>query len=151
MNTMHKSIHGVIVTPLTKIPDHRGSVYHMLRADDPVFTKFGEIYFSTVYPGVIKGWHLHEKMTLRYAVVSGMIKLVLYDNRKSSPTKNAFMELFIGDENYLLVVIPPGIWNGFQGIGTKTAIVANLADIPHDPKEIQRIDPIRNKIIPYRW
>ena len=90
-------------------------------------------------------------MTLRYAVISGMIKLVLYDNRKGSPTKYSFMEFFLGDDNYALIIIPPGIWNGFQGLGTQTAIVANVADTPHDPNEIKRIDPVKNKIIPYRW
>lgn len=145
-----KIIEGVIVKSLKKIPDERGSIYHMLRRDDPDFETFGEIYFSTVYPGVIKGWHLHKKMTLNYAVIHGTIKLVLYDNRENSPTKGNLMELFIGEDNYSLVKIPPNIWNGFKGIGTKTAIVANCATLPHDPKEIKREDPHKNKI-PYDW
>lgn len=144
-------IDGVIIKKLKKISDERGTIMHMLREDDKEFKRFGEIYFSTVYPGVVKGWHLHTKMTLNYAVIQGMIKLVLYDDRKNSPTRGKLMELFIGEENYCLVVIPPGIWNGFKGIGTKTAIVANCATLPHDPKEIKRMDPIDNKIIKYNW
>ena len=143
-------IEGVLIKPLIQIPDERGKIMHMIRADDPDFEKFGEIYFSVVYPGVIKGWHLHTKMTLNYAVVSGMIKLVLYDIRKESPTKGALQELYIGEDNYALVKIPPGIYNGFKGIGVKPAIVANCSDIPHDPEEIQRVDPFSDDI-PYNW
>lgn len=144
-------IDGVIITPLRKIADERGTVMHMLRSDSPVFKKFGEIYFSTAYPGVIKGWHIHSKMTLNYAVVHGMIKIVLYDDRKDSKTRRELMELFIGDDNYCLVTIPPGIWNGFKCIGTKTAIVANCSDIVHDKEEIKRMDPLTNNVIKYDW
>ena len=143
-------IEGVLIKPLRQIPDERGKIMHMLRADDPHFEKFGEIYFSIVYPEVIKGWHLHTKMTLNYAVVSGMIKLVLYDAREESPTKGELQELYIGEDNYALVRIPSGIYNGFKGIGVEPAIVANCSDIPHDPEEIQRMDPF-SKDIPYDW
>ena len=145
-----KIIDDVIVKPLRKIPDERGIIYHMLRNDDSIFERFGEIYFSVIYPGVIKGWHLHEKMTLNYAVIQGMIKLVLYDDRVNSSTRGNLMELFIGEENYCLVKIPPKIWNGAKGIGTKPAMIANCATLPHDPNEIIRLDPFSDKI-PYDW
>ena len=134
-------ISGVVVKPLRRIPDERGFIMHMLRADDPDFERFGEIYFSTAYPGVIKGWHLHRKMTLNYAVLTGMIKLVLYDDREGSPTLGEVQELFIGQENYQLVMIPPLIWNGYKTIGTQMAIVANCATLPHDPDELERLSP----------
>lgn len=143
-------IRGVSVRPLTQIPDERGKVMPMLRRDDAWFSKFGEIYFSTVYPGVVKGWHLHERMTLNYAVVRGMIKLVLYDARRGSPTRGVLQEIFTGEDRYALVTIPPGIWNGFKGLGRKPAIVANCATEPHDPKEITRLNPFSKKI-PYDW
>jgi dTDP-4-dehydrorhamnose 3,5-epimerase len=147
---MNNSIDGVIVKQLKKIPDERGCIFHMLRCDDALFEKFGEIYFSTAYPGIIKAWHLHKEMVLNYAVIRGMIKLVLYDDRKKAPTKGNLMELFIGDQNYCLVKIPPGIWNGFKCISSEPAIVANCATIPHDPEEIERISPSTDKI-PYDW
>lgn len=143
-------IDGVEIKQLKKIPDERGCIFHMLRNDDPIFEKFGEIYFSKVYPNVIKAWHIHTKMVLNYAVVSGMIKLVLYDERKNSKTFGEVMEIFLGDENYSLVKIPVGVWNGFKGIGNKEAIVANCATLPHDPDEIKRKDPF-TKDIPYDW
>lgn len=143
-------IEGVAVYPLRQIPDERGKIMHMLRCDAEHFEKFGEIYFSVVNPGVVKGWHLHKKMVLNYAVVSGMIKLALYDDRKGSKTRGQVQEIFLGEDNYCLVRIPALVWNGFKGIGKRPAIVANCATIPHDPKEIVRIDPFKNDI-PYDW
>ncbi len=143
-------IDGIKIIPLQQIPDDRGKIMHMLRCTDPHFTKFGEIYFSCVYPGIIKGWHLHKKMTLNYCVVKGMIRLVLYDKRDKSKTSGEIQEIYLGDDNYCLVIIPPMIWNGFLCIGTEIAIVANCATEPHDPNEIERIDPY-SKQISYDW
>ncbi len=125
-------------------------VMHMLRCDDPHFTKFGEIYFSVIYPGVIKGWHLHSRMTINYAVIEGNIKLVLYDQRRGSKTHGELQEIVFGQINYQLVCVPPGVVNGFTAVGGAKAVVANCADIPHDPTEISRIDP-RSSTIPYDW
>lgn len=143
-------IEGVTIKPLSKIIDERGSVMHMLKNTDPEFKQFGEIYFSTVYPGVIKGWHLHKTMTLNYAVIKGCIKLVLYDQREESSTKGELQEIFIGDNNYCLVKVPPGVVNGFKGVGMEESIVANCATHPHDPEEIIRISPFAPEI-PYNW
>ena len=144
------ALEGVRVTPLQRLPDERGAVLHMLRADAPHFERFGEIYFSTVYPGAVKGWHLHERMTLNYAVPIGMIQLALFDDRPESATRGSVMELFVGEHNYVLVTIPPRVWNGFKGIGVGPALVANCATLPHDATEIVREDPYTPRI-PYRW
>ena len=146
------NIEGVKVIKLKKFPDERGSIYHMLRASDEHFTKFGEIYFSKIYKGAIKGWHIHKQITLNYCVVSGMVKLVLFDTRENSSTKGNLMELFIGDDNYCLVQIPVGIANGHKGI-TETALLSNVPDVPYDQlskDEMIRIDPHKNDI-PYNW
>lgn len=143
-------INGVVISPRRQIPDERGKVMHMLKATDPEFEKFGEIYFSVVYPGVVKGWHLHKVMVINYAVPSGTIKLVLYDDRPDSSTRGELMELYIGQDNHCLVKVPVGVWNGFKGVGVTPAIVANAASIPHDPEEIVRMDPFQNHI-PYDW
>jgi dTDP-4-dehydrorhamnose 3,5-epimerase len=143
-------IDGVLVHPLRQIADERGKIMHMLRSDDPHFERFGEIYFSVVYPGVVKGWHLHTEMTLNYAVVEGAIKLALYDARPESATNGKVQELFLGESHYALVRIPPGVWNGFKGVGVSPAIVANCSTLPHRPDEILRMDPFENPI-PYDW
>jgi len=143
-------IDGVLVIPLKRIPDERGTVLHMLKRTDPHFIEFGEIYFSTIYPGVVKGWHKHAEMTLNYACIHGRIKLVLFDDRTGSPTNGELMEIFLGPDNYSLVRIPPGVWNGFKGMGSEAAIVANCSTHPHDPSRSIRLDPFDNEI-PYDW
>jgi dTDP-4-dehydrorhamnose 3,5-epimerase len=143
-------IDGLIITPLKQIVDERGKVMHMLRNDDPHFLSFGEVYFSTVHPGAIKGWHIHQRMVLNYAVLIGSIKFTLFDDRSGSKTKGEIQEIFLGPDNYCLVTVPPLIWNGFKGVGTETALVANCANIPHDSSEIDRLDPFDSRI-PYDW
>lgn len=143
-------IEGVGITPLKQIHDERGAVMHMLRNDADIFLSFGEIYFSTVYPGVVKAWHLHKEMTLNYAVVSGSVKLVLFDDRHESRTRGELQEIFLSPENYMLVTVPPQVWNGFKGIGVSTAIVANCSTLPHSSGEIERRD-VRDPSIPYNW
>lgn len=143
-------IEGVIVTPLRQVIDERGKVMHMLREDSPVFSRFGEIYFSCIHAGAIKAWHLHKRMTLNYAVLHGKVKLVLFDDRPDSKTRSCVEELFLAPENYCLVTIPPFVWNGFKGIGDNTSIVANCATLPHDPNEIERKAAF-DASIPYDW
>ena len=143
-------IDGVQVTPLKQILDERGKIMHMMRSDSTDFQGFGEIYFSCVYPGAIKGWHLHKEMVLNYAVPHGNIKFVLYDDRPTSPTRGELQELFIGPDNYCLVTVPALIWNGFKGVGKEMAIVANCTSIPHRSDEINRLDPFDSSI-PYDW
>ena len=143
-------IDGVKIIKLKKIPDERGTIFHMLRKSDDHFIGFGEIYFSTIHPGAVKGWHRHNPATLNYAVIVGNIKLVLYDIRENSSTKGELMELFIGEDNYCLVQIPPLVWNGFKAVGTKTAIVANGCTHAHGNFESERLNPHQNNIF-YNW
>ena len=147
---MKNMIEGVELVPLSQFHDERGKVMHMLRDTDSHFNKFGEIYFSCTYPGVVKGWHKHKKMTLNYAAISGSVKVVLYDDRADSATKGQIQEIYLSPENYFLLIVPPLIWNGFKAIGTSEAIVANCATIPHESNEIQRLD-INSELIPYNW
>jgi dTDP-4-dehydrorhamnose 3,5-epimerase len=143
-------IEGVVVTPLRQIFDERGKVMHMLREDSPVFTRFGEVYFSCVYPGAVKAWHLHKRMVLNYAVIYGEVKFVLYDDRPRSSTCGQIQEFFLSPENYCLITVPPLLWNGFKGVRDKLAILANCATLPHDPGEIERRPPFDSSI-PYDW
>lgn len=145
-------IDGVRVDRLRQIRDERGAIFHMLRADDDGFERFGEIYFSFIRPGWVKGWHLHPGMTLNYAVPVGRIKLVLYDDRDGSPTRGEVQEIELGEDEdvYSRVRIPAGVWNGHGCIGDRDALVANCATLPHDPHEGLRIPPDDPRI-PYRW
>jgi dTDP-4-dehydrorhamnose 3,5-epimerase len=143
-------IDGVRVVPLRRIVDERGEIMHMLKRTDEHFIAFGEIYFSCAWPGTIKAWHIHTTMTVNNAVVSGMAKLVMYDLREQSPTRGVLQEVFLGERNYVLVQIPPGIANGYKAYGEKLVIMANCATEPHDPNEMLRLPPT-DASIPYDW
>ena len=143
-------IKDVFISKLKVISDERGKVMHMMRNDSKVFQSFGEIYFSTIYKDVIKAWHLHKEATLNYACVSGEVKLVLYDDRTESDSRGIYEEIFLTPENYFLVTIPPNIWNGFKGLAKGESIIANCLNLPHNEKEMVRLD-IKNKRFNHNW
>ena len=143
-------IQDVKIVKKQVINDDRGKIVHMLRNDDKNFLKFGEIYFSYVYPNMIKAWHIHKKMTLNYVAAFGKIKLVLYDDRKNSKTFGKIQEIFLSNQSHLLVSIPPNIWNGFTSADQNLAVLANCSDIPHDKTEISRLN-FDDPKFPYNW
>jgi dTDP-4-dehydrorhamnose 3,5-epimerase len=144
-------IDGVQIIPLRVIADARGPVMRMLRADDPHFTAFGEVYFSCINPGVIKGWRRHKRMVQNLAVPAGRVQIALVDGRPDSPTHNAVQDIIIGpDDNYALVLIPPGVWNAFKGLGAGLSVVANCASILHDPDESETRPP-DNPPVAFTW
>ena len=143
-------IDGVKIIRLSQIVDERGKIMHMLKATDPHFIRFGEIYFSCAWPGTIKAWHIHKSMTVNNAVIAGRAKLVLYDGREHSPTQGEIQEVFLGEDNYCLVQIPPGIANGYKAYGDSLVILANCAPEPHHRDEMLRLDPFTPEI-PYDW
>ena len=145
-------IEGVNVKQLRVIPDERGRLMEILRADDPEFVKFGQVYMTTVWPGVVKAWHYHKKQTDSMAVVSGLAKIVLYDGRDGSPTRGEVNEFFVGEHNPILVQIPNGVYHGMKGAGDREAIIINTVTEPYNretPDEF-RVDPHENDI-PYDW
>lgn len=145
-------IDGVIVKPLKWIPDERGRLIEVLRADDACFERFGQVYVTTVFPGVVKGWHYHKRQTDYFACVAGMIKLVLYDGRSGSNTRGVVNEFFIGVYHPLLVTVPPLVLHGFKGIGEREAVVMNVPTHPYRrgrPDEY-RMDP-HSPHVPYDW
>lgn len=143
-------IEGVQILPLRRIPDARGCVFHMLKATDAHFVKFGEIYFSSVYPGVVKAWKRHRQITANYACIFGRVRVAMFDDRPDSPTRGAVMDVFLSPDEYSLAVIAPGIWHGFQGMSHPAAILANCATEPSDQAELDRLDPDSHQI-PYDW
>jgi len=144
-------IDGIIWQQLKIIEDDRGAVLHMVRSDNIGGNGFGEIYFSELKSGVIKGWKMHYQMTQRLSVPFGLVRFVLYDGRKDSATFGQISIYLIGrPDNYGLLRVPPGIWYAFQNIGTTSAIVANCSDLIHDPNESTTM-PLNSKIIDFSW
>jgi dTDP-4-dehydrorhamnose 3,5-epimerase len=150
--TKHPRIDGVHVKPLRIIPDERGWLMEILRADDQeMFKKFGQVYVSATYPGVVKAWHFHRQQVDNFACLAGMIKLVLVDTRDGSPTNGAVNEFFLGTEQRVLVQIPALVYHGWKCISTEMSLVLNVPTEPYryeDPDEY-RIEP--HGTLPYDW
>jgi dTDP-4-dehydrorhamnose 3,5-epimerase len=145
-------IEGVKTKKLKVIPDERGRLMECLRSDDALFIKFGQMYMTATYPGVIKAWHYHKKQIDNIVAVKGMLKLVLYDSREDSPTKGEINEFFIGEHNPILVQIPNCLYHGWKCVSESEAIVANC------PTEVYNYEnpdeyrlPYDTKEIPYTW
>ena len=145
-------IAGVKTKQLRIIPDERGRLMEMIRCDDDFYSKFGQVYMTTAYPGVVKGWHYHHQQDDNFVVVKGMSKLVLYDRRENSSTYGEVNEFFIGEHRPLLVHIPREVAHGFKGIGVEEAMIINMVSEPYDYKnpDEHRIDP-HDGGIPYDW
>lgn len=145
-------IDGVKIKVLKPIPDERGRLMEILRCDDEIFQKFGQVYITTAYPGVVKAWHYHKKQVDNFACVRGMTKVVLYDGRENSPTRGQLQEFFIGEHNPMLIQIPAGVYHGFKCISECEAIIINTPTEPYDrtnPDEY-RIEP-HSREIGYDW
>jgi dTDP-4-dehydrorhamnose 3,5-epimerase len=149
---MTDQIDGVWTKRLSVIPDERGRLMEILRSDDDGFKKFGQVYMTTTYPGVVKAWHLHKVQDDNFCCVRGMVKLVLYDGRDESPTKGTVTEYFIGEHNPLLVRVPAGVHHGWKSISEEESIVVNL---PTEPYNYEAPDEYRvawdSPEVPYTW
>lgn len=145
-------IEGVQIKQLKVHCDERGRLMELLRRDDKIFKKFGQVYMTTCYPGVVKGWHYHKKQTDHFVCVKGMIKLVLFDSRKKSKTYKEVNEFFLGIHNPILVQVPTWVYHGFKGVSEEEAVVINTITEPYRyaaPDEFRV--PAHSKEIPYDW
>jgi dTDP-4-dehydrorhamnose 3,5-epimerase len=145
-------IDGVEVRRSKVLCDERGRLGEIMRADDPWFKKFGQVYFTTTYPGVVKGWHFHKRQTDHIYVTRGSVKIALYDDRKESPTRGVVNEVYLGEHCPGMVRVPPGIQHGWMAVGQTEAFIVNLVSEMYDyasPDEF-RTHPHDNAI-PYDW
>jgi len=145
-------IDGVGVRLAKVLPDERGRLGEIMRADDPWFEKFGQVYFTTTYPGVVKAWHYHKIQTDHFYAIKGILKVVLYDDRKDSPTYGTVNELYLGEHCPGLVRIPPGVQHGWMCIGDTEAYIVNIVTemYNYENPDEYRTHPHDNHI-PYDW
>lgn len=145
-------INGVKIKKLKLLPDDRGRLMEILRCDDEIFTKFGQVYMTSAYPCIIKAWHYHKIQTDHFTCISGKMRLALYDARKDSPTYGQINDFIISLENPMVVKIPPFVYHGFKCISDVEAVVINVPDFPYNPKQPDeyRIDAFKNDI-DYDW
>jgi dTDP-4-dehydrorhamnose 3,5-epimerase len=143
------NIKGVMVTPEKQINHPQGNIFHVIKKSSKGFAGFGEAYFSTVLRGETKVWKKHTSMTLNFVVPVGEIRIVVFDDRKESPTKGNFLDITLGPKNYRRLTIPPGLWVAFSGGGSGLNLLLNIADIEHDPDETERKENLSD--IEYTW
>lgn len=145
-------IEGVKVKTLKIIPDERGKLMEILRSDDEIFQKFGQVYMTTAYPGIVKGWHYHKIQYDNFTCIMGVMQLVLYDARKDSSTHGEINEFFVGLNNPLVVQIPPLVYHGFKAVGNQEAVVINICtECYHHEKPDEFRLPLDSKEVPYDW
>ncbi|NQT49997.1 glycosyltransferase [Candidatus Kuenenbacteria bacterium] len=143
-------INGIKIQPLKIFKDERGAVLKMIDKNNPEFKEFGEMYFSQINPGVIKGWKKHLRINQLFAVPVGNMKLVLYDDREDSSTKGEIQEIEFGIDNYVFISLPPQVWYSWKALGKSPAIIANLINEVHDPEESKTAD-LNDAQFPYKW
>lgn len=145
-------IEGAAVRRAKVVPDERGRLGEILRADDPWFKKFGQVYFTTTYPGVVKAWHFHKKQDDHFYVVKGTVKVALYDRREDSPTFGTVNEFYLGEHCPGIVKVPAGVYHGWMCVSQEEAYIVNIPTEPynHSEPDEYRQDPYENDI-PYGW
>ena len=142
------SIDGLTWTAKKTVSDDRGAVKLMLK-DGQFDFPVGEIYFSIVKPGIVKGWKYHREMVQRLTVPLGTVQFVFVDQREGSPTNGAVCEVTCGEESYGLITVPARIWYSFRGEGKSPAVIANAASIPRKVGESEVIDTAKFEY--YHW
>ncbi|MEK7867873.1 MAG: dTDP-4-dehydrorhamnose 3,5-epimerase family protein [Candidatus Omnitrophota bacterium] len=145
-------IQGVEIKKLKIIPDGRGRLMEILRSDEPIFQKFGQVYMTTAYPGVAKAWHYHKLQDDHFTCISGVMRLALYDSREDSPTYKEINDFVVSLDNPILVKIPKLIYHGFKCVSDIEAIVINVPTMTYNYKvpDEYRLDAFDNDI-PYDW
>lgn len=144
-------IEGVQCKKLRVMADERGFLMEMLRSDDELFEKFGQIYLTTAYSGVVKAWHYHKLQTDNFVVIKGMMKVVLWDDREGSPTKGEINEFFMGEQNPMLLKIPNFVWHGFKCISDEMAYVINVPTNTYNYDGPDEYRKAAHGKIPYDW
>jgi len=134
------NIEGLLLTPLKKIYHPKGDILHGMKKSDQGFADFGEAYFSTIKYGEVKGWNKHKRMTLNLVVPAGKVAFVVYDDRERTKTRGNFFIVEISVDAYQRLTIPPGVWLAFKGKGDGTNLILNIADLEHDPDEVERLN-----------
>jgi len=145
-------IEGVIVKPLKRISNEKGGLLEIQRKDDKEYIDFAQCYATKTFSGVIKAWYKHRLQVDQLVVISGMLQLVLYDDRLESDTFHNIMEITFGDETPKLVQIPTGIWHGFKAIGSSSTFILHINSRMYAPDDLdeERL-PVNTDVIPYTW
>ena len=132
----------VVLTPLKRIFNPKGDIYHAMKSSDIGYRGFGEAYFTTINKNEIKGWKKHNRMTLNLVVIVGRVKFVIYDE-----ITRKFSTVILSPTNYQRLTINPQLYFAFKGL-KENNIILNIANLQHDPYEVENLDISK---INYEW
>lgn len=127
-----------LVKPVQHV-DNRGVVFEVYNGDpvrfpDPVVW----IYQTSVYPGVIKGWFVHDEKIDRYSLSSGALLACFYDDRPDSPTRGNSVHTMLHPRGVRQLTIPAGVWHLIANIGHEDAELINLPTTPYQREKPDR-------------
>ena len=126
------NLQSILVNPLKRISTLNGDVLHAMKKNDPGYVDFGESYFSLIDYNSIKAWKRHRKMIMNLVVPVGKVKFVFNINSYSD-----FRVEEVGENHYVRLTVPPGIWFGFKGLSKSQSLILNISSIIHDPNEVE--------------
>jgi dTDP-4-dehydrorhamnose 3,5-epimerase len=92
----------------------------------------------SLHGGIVSAWHQHRIQTDHIFVVSGALRVVLFDGRDESPTRGELNVLNVSSVRPTLLVVPPGIWHGVKNLSASMTNFVNYFDRPYnyeDPDE----------------
>ena len=146
-------IAGVVVRPAVTHVDDRGELCEIY---NPAWGIHSEpmvyAYQSMVRPHKVKGWIVHHLQDDRLFVSLGTLRIVLYDARDDSPTKNMINEIFLSERNRAMIIIPKGVYHAVQNVGDCNAYFVNLPTRPYDHAHPDKLRlPLDTDLIPFRF
>ena len=146
-------ISGVVINRRTAIEDERGEIVEVynpawnLHSDPLVY-----IYQTSVRPGAVKGWIVHQKQDDRLYNVIGVLRWVLFDNRPESPTFKMLNDVTVSEHNRALIIIPRGVFHAVKNIGTSDAYFINSPTRAYDHTDPDKLRlPLKNDLIPFAF
>ena len=150
-------IDGVRFRPARPVPHEDGYLTEVARAGwDVLESPIVQVHVTTTFPDRIRAWGIHRAVTDRLFVVAGLVKIVIFDGRETSPTFGRINEFVVGERNPGLLVIPPDLYHGWKNIGPVEAVILNMPDTPYeydapDGRHLAWDSDAALRIIPYVW
>jgi dTDP-4-dehydrorhamnose 3,5-epimerase len=126
-------INGVKIKPIKKYADDRGFFAEIIKFGEETFCEVKQTSYTETYPGVIKAFHWHKKQWDVWFVARGMAQVVLCDLREDSKTKRETQVICAGEDNPVLIAIPPGVAHGYRVLGTEKVGLFYHTSEPYDP------------------
>lgn len=137
------TIKGVSFVPLVARVDDRGYLIEILRAADPHFVQFGQVYLVGDFArGTIRAFHKHATLWDWFFISRGSAKVVLVDDRRDSPTFGQMNVFVTSARNPSLIAIPPGVYHGWMSLEDDTQLISVASEVYNraSPDEV-RISP----------